>query len=227
MTMAVPAAKRRTPIHPNLDPQEIRDAQVVMSNVDGMITAIAIGPENIPPAEWLPKVGFGLAGPANLDKHLDLLAKSFMDRHDEILWLVETGRKAYEPLLWRDDDGRVVADDWIDGFMDGVRLRPEPWQELFQRPERALLAPIVAHMRDKDGKYVLFDPTTGEGKEKLALAVKALPDAVVELSRYWLRRRAFAEGDIEALSHFGKIGRNEPCPCGSGKKFKRCHADAA
>lgn len=21
----------------------------------------------------------------------------------------------------------------------------------------------------------------------------------------------------------GKVGRNEPCPCGSGKKFKRCH----
>jgi hypothetical protein len=21
----------------------------------------------------------------------------------------------------------------------------------------------------------------------------------------------------------GKIGRNEPCPCGSGKKYKRCH----
>lgn len=23
-----------------------------------------------------------------------------------------------------------------------------------------------------------------------------------------------------------KIGRNEPCPCGSGKKFKRCHGAA-
>jgi len=21
----------------------------------------------------------------------------------------------------------------------------------------------------------------------------------------------------------GKVGRNDPCPCGSGKKFKRCH----
>lgn len=21
-----------------------------------------------------------------------------------------------------------------------------------------------------------------------------------------------------------KVGRNEPCPCGSGKKFKKCHA---
>jgi preprotein translocase subunit SecA len=23
--------------------------------------------------------------------------------------------------------------------------------------------------------------------------------------------------------HMGKIGRNDPCPCGSGKKFKLCH----
>jgi uncharacterized protein len=22
--------------------------------------------------------------------------------------------------------------------------------------------------------------------------------------------------------NFGKVGRNEPCPCGSGKKYKRC-----
>ena len=24
-----------------------------------------------------------------------------------------------------------------------------------------------------------------------------------------------------------KVGRNEPCPCGSGKKFKKCHGEAA
>lgn len=23
--------------------------------------------------------------------------------------------------------------------------------------------------------------------------------------------------------HVAKIGRNEPCPCGSGKKYKDCH----
>ena len=23
-----------------------------------------------------------------------------------------------------------------------------------------------------------------------------------------------------------KVGRNEPCPCGSGKKFKKCHGKA-
>jgi preprotein translocase subunit SecA len=25
----------------------------------------------------------------------------------------------------------------------------------------------------------------------------------------------------------GKVGRNEPCPCGSGRKYKKCHGAAA
>ena len=25
----------------------------------------------------------------------------------------------------------------------------------------------------------------------------------------------------------GKVGRNDPCPCGSGKKFKQCHGKLA
>jgi preprotein translocase subunit SecA len=29
---------------------------------------------------------------------------------------------------------------------------------------------------------------------------------------------------IKGLSESRKIGRNETCPCGSGKKFKKCHA---
>jgi preprotein translocase subunit SecA len=24
---------------------------------------------------------------------------------------------------------------------------------------------------------------------------------------------------------FAHVGRNDPCPCGSGRKFKRCHGD--
>ena len=33
-------------------------------------------------------------------------------------------------------------------------------------------------------------------------------------------------GDMPSLQASfggGKVGRNDPCPCGSGKKFKRCH----
>ncbi|SDP53612.1 protein translocase subunit secA [Ralstonia sp. 25mfcol4.1] len=33
---------------------------------------------------------------------------------------------------------------------------------------------------------------------------------------------AMAGGDV-ALAGMPKVGRNDPCPCGSGKKFKQCH----
>jgi preprotein translocase subunit SecA len=32
-------------------------------------------------------------------------------------------------------------------------------------------------------------------------------------------------GPAEAASEYGDVPRNAPCPCGSGKKFKRCHGD--
>ena len=30
-----------------------------------------------------------------------------------------------------------------------------------------------------------------------------------------------------ALNPYAGIGRNDPCPCGSGKKFKKCHGATA
>ena len=31
------------------------------------------------------------------------------------------------------------------------------------------------------------------------------------------------QGNIHRASGEPKVGRNEPCPCGSGKKYKKCH----
>jgi preprotein translocase subunit SecA len=41
-----------------------------------------------------------------------------------------------------------------------------------------------------------------------------------------LVRPAQGEGEIEAAA-YGKVGRNQPCPCGSGKKYKHCHGALA
>ena len=38
------------------------------------------------------------------------------------------------------------------------------------------------------------------------------------------RRAGERQGTIVADA---KVGRNEPCPCGSGKKFKKCHGELA
>jgi len=56
-----------------------------------------------------------------------------------------------------------------------------------------------------------IDPTTGE--DEMAEAEPAtLPP-----------RQPRAKRDPKNPSTWGKIGRNEACPCGSGKKYKQCH----
>jgi len=37
--------------------------------------------------------------------------------------------------------------------------------------------------------------------------------------------RAVEKSGLAGAADFSKVGRNEPCPCGSGRKFKLCHGD--
>jgi preprotein translocase subunit SecA len=57
------------------------------------------------------------------------------------------------------------------------------------------------------------DPTTGEDEMAPALAPMLVGNG----------NEAQAERKPSDPSSWGKVGRNEVCPCGSGKKFKHCH----
>jgi preprotein translocase subunit SecA len=58
-----------------------------------------------------------------------------------------------------------------------------------------------------------LDPNTGE--DEMAFANASLVPA------------ATADRDPKKPASWGKIGRNEDCPCGSGKKYKHCHGKYA
>ena len=63
-----------------------------------------------------------------------------------------------------------------------------------------------------------IDPSTGE--DELALA-RAGAETLV---RHGITAAgAVAERNPNDPSSWGKVGRNEVCPCGSGKKYKHCH----
>ena len=55
--------------------------------------------------------------------------------------------------------------------------------------------------------------TLDEAVEDLVLAVVDL-DAITSADRYHVEQR---------VRDTPKVGRNDPCPCGSGKKYKACH----
>jgi preprotein translocase subunit SecA len=64
------------------------------------------------------------------------------------------------------------------------------------------------------------DPSTGE--DEMALASAPFAAALVGNGGATQTAR-----DPKNPSSWGKVGRNEPCPCGSGKKFKHCHGKYA
>src|SRR5438132_6082116 len=63
-----------------------------------------------------------------------------------------------------------------------------------------------------------IDPSTGEDELALARA------GAETLARHGITAGAAApERKPDDPSSWGKVGRNEACPCGSGKKYKHCH----
>ncbi|MDQ2955189.1 MAG: SEC-C metal-binding domain-containing protein, partial [Pseudomonadota bacterium] len=69
------------------------------------------------------------------------------------------------------------------------------------------------------------NPLTGEDDLAMAEAPQLVP-ALAGNGNGGAAQRA-AERDPNKPSSWGKIGRNETCPCGSGKKFKHCHGKFA
>jgi preprotein translocase subunit SecA len=83
--------------------------------------------------------------------------------------------------------------------------------EIVQTPpaeETATLPYMEAHK---------VDPTTGEDEMAPALAPALVGNG----------NGAQSERNAKDPSSWGKVGRNEPCPCGSGKKYKHCHGKYA
>lgn len=62
-----------------------------------------------------------------------------------------------------------------------------------------------------------LNPSTGE--DELALAAAGAET----LARAGITPKPAAERTASDPNTWGKVGRNEACPCGSGKKFKHCH----
>ena len=52
---------------------------------------------------------------------------------------------------------------------------------------------------------------------------KAIAPNVREIHAYWLARREDHVPAAKPVRRSGpRVGRNDPCPCGSGKKYKKC-----
>jgi len=200
---------------------------MLLSDLDGFLTGIAIGPELIMPSEWLPVVWGGEEPVFDGDREAQAVLGGIMSRYNEILLQIQEG--TFKPIFWTTPDDTVIAADWAEGFALAVGLRPKAWDPLFNAEEHGLfLFPILALCCDENGESALgLDAEAGNEVRKEAPDM--LPACVMGIAAFW-RERGTGNRRTDPVTHALrvalKIGRNDLCPCGSGKKFKQCCARA-
>jgi uncharacterized protein len=189
---------------------------MMLCDLDGFLTGIAIGPQLIPPSEWLPIV-WGNQEPAfKSAAQAQQVLGTIMKRYNQIL--DEVAARAINPIFMETPAGDIIASDWAEGFMQAVYLRPKSWDEVFDADkDYALIVPIMALCCDRDGKSLLgLDQKTED--HFFENGGDLVPAAALALSDYWKSKQRRPNQP----SHQDKIGRNDPCRCGSGKKYKKC-----
>ena len=128
-------------------------------------------------------------------------------------------------MIFEDEQGELHGNDWAHGFMRGMHMRHDEWAELVNDEKYGgCLIPMMMlyHEHDEDPK-TRSNPIMPEKREQvIALMAAGLMNAY----EYFRRDR---DGDLsvpplEARRGTRKTGRNDLCPCGSGRKYKRAAA---
>jgi len=187
--------------------------------LQGFLAAVAIGPQVISPTRWLPEVFETVGGtPPEFGKNRETepLLEALINYYTDTLQCIQD--KTLEPVLpvdEREENPIPIVDDWCKGFVLGVKFWGEGWGS---RPNsEALQAGVLAiyYLADPESFTKLYDAGLAEeiAKSELAFA-RSLPFLVSEIFTYWQGQGAPAPDK--------NIGRNDPCPCGSGKKYKKC-----
>ena len=207
------------------------DEGMTLDMLDGYLHAIAIGPKNLMPQQWMPSIwgkGDSMMPPVEsidkLNRILGLIMRMF---NSIITGLEEDPPEIYPQWCAQEYRGREYddAEGWAYGFTQGVHLCQAEWAPLLQTPQgQAWYRPIGLLGEDDFGPEQDALTKTPAMRSKLALQI---PEAVVAMHRYWLPyRHAVYEREV-AKAMQPRVGRNEPCPCGSSKKFKKCCGAAA
>lgn len=207
-----------------------------LEELDGFLAALGCAPDEVPPQDYLPELFGTVEEDVELFPDVESLReflKLVLRRYASVMLRLTRGDE-FVPMLQENDDGAVTGNDWARGFVRGMHISGESWQDLLEDEEYAgLLVPIfaLAYEHDPDPETRPFDEPVDEEQRELLLAGMS---AAAPLICEYFSPAADDDGDeddgdaeefwpVAPYQREGpKVGRNEPCPCGPGKKYKRC-----
>ena len=115
----------------------------------------------------------------------------------------------------------------MDHLKEGIGLRAygqrDPLVE-YKRESFEMFSEMKNRIEDELVRFLmLFEPMTEEERAEEERKRRREQEMIFQAAS---RSRAGTEANRPVVHAGPKTGRNEPCPCGSGRKFKKCHGAA-
>lgn len=196
---------------------------MLLSELDGYVAGLIVCPEPIPPGEWLPLVWSADAADAFFadEQEAEWYARLVVDHHDAVARNLAKGEARYAPFLEVDRrHGEVLWELWIEGFAAAMELRPDSWGQIADSGDAEAAAALACLITLAE---IARDECDLE-RPKIDILTEQAPGLITRAVGTLHARRPRHGGTSAASPSPGiaGVGRNDPCPCGSGRKHKKC-----
>ncbi len=193
------------------------DSVLDVSELDGLFAALACAPNMIMPFTWFPAIWAGeeLMPAWESEDEIRDFNSLVMGMYNEVMTSMNEGY--YEALFLEragEEKTVLIVDEWCEGFLRGLNL----WGPL-AAADVGFLEQHIKPMRlfaTAAGLEQLLEMDVNEVEQHQQ---QIEPD-LRQVFQYFLERRRLLSQPVRRES--AKTGRNDPCPCGSGRKFKKC-----
>ena len=184
--------------------------------VQGFMMALLSGPDALNPTNWLPEILgeeslFDAKERTEIERLVMAMAADMrMKLNEKIL-----------PDLWlyEDEAGNPDFYTWCNAYLYALDIVPTDWFEAVEQEEfEDLFYPIMAlggiYDDEENGEVILH-----LNEKELTQLESDLPHVLLDIYWYW---QAIINKPQTVRREGEKVGRNDPCPCGCGKKYKAC-----
>jgi uncharacterized protein len=219
------------------------ESMLLLEELHGLLFGLAITPEPIMPSEWLPAI-FDDEPQFDDDKDAQICIGYLMAAYNRIIHDSNSGKLTFPFNMNKLSDFEYsLIEGWTYGLFLALSLRPHIWgiteknEDLDEKDlpddiqdviDSCSIIIAIALPDERDEIFTsLPDHPQQNPKEFEATLYSMLPLVVETLQEHGAKIREGGPDldDVWAPPEeklTAKAGRNDPCPCGSGKKYKKC-----
>jgi uncharacterized protein len=190
----------------------------------GLITAVACSPSAHTPTTWLSYL-LGASAPQQLE-----IARVLLRLYTDITHSLYSGQNLLpqavvngKPQRWQASDTFQTWQPWCIAFLSWVGVNKDWAHSHDHKQIDNLLYPLltIASTYEQYCKVQAKAISLEEFQNLCQSHHQELPIIIQRIYYYWQNHTGcFHSHTATPVAH--KVGRNDLCPCGSGKKYKRC-----